>query len=74
MAKPPPINCRHCGDAIEPWRCETCRCAVALSCPECHDELAHGVITDQNIHIVGGGDGRLDSIDADPDAWGRREG
>lgn len=60
--------CRHCGDHYAPYECSMCRARPAFSCPECHGELAHGLIVDQNVHLSGN-TVRGCSVDEDPDAW-----
>jgi len=60
--------CRHCGDHYEPYQCSTCRAQPAWCCPECHDELAHEKILDQNVHLTGN-TVREHTLDEDPDAW-----
>ena len=50
--------CKHCKDARRPWKCDLCDKSITDECYSCHRELAHGVIVNQNIHIVsstGGG-------------------
>lgn len=50
------VKCRHCGDSINVWTCETGdKHEVADQCRTCHNELSHGIIRIQNIHICGGG-------------------
>ena len=62
-------KCKHCGDRIGKVGCEICDKAILDQCHECHMEIAHGEIKCQNIHIVGGSGGKLDSVDAAPDAF-----
>lgn len=59
----PSAKCKHCGDSVCPWTCEErkpgskrtkCGC-VATQCRECHNELSHGVIKNQNIHMCSSG-------------------
>lgn len=53
-------TCRHCGDRIEPYRCEICNRQAWNCCAECHAELAHGLVRDQNLHFVSGADATRD--------------
>ena len=46
-----PLPCKHCGDTVPPWDCESCEAKVADQCRCCHDEVAHGKIRIQNIHV-----------------------
>jgi len=62
--------CTSCGDWYAPYTCDECGELPVTKCAECHNELEHDIIVNQNIHIVGSGDGRHDTIDADPDAFG----
>ena len=68
------MTCKHCGDAIAAWTCEACKplpvsSRIVDECRECHAELAHDVITNQNIHIVGHeGPWNTQGIDCDVDA------
>jgi len=68
-------TCRYCGDEVYPWTCPKCEATNITfpdCCGECHAELAHGIIRNQNIHIVGGTDNpKLNGLDADPDAFGK---
>ena len=73
-------TCKYCGDVIEPYvrhcgRCErddTCSSAVLVdACLCCHNELAHGAIRNQNIHIAGHCTSlKVNTPDYDPDAYG----
>jgi len=39
-------------------------------CLECHAELVHGIILNQNVHIVGGiSNIKTDGVDNDPDMY-----
>jgi len=63
-------KCKHCGDIIHAFTCDKCKeeeCDIEDQCRECHEELKHGVVQNQNIHIIGHGSG--DSVDDDLDAW-----
>ena len=63
-------TCKHCGDQYEDNQelCTTCGEMLDDVCPECHLELTHGVIRNQNIDITGSGTGPR-SPDQDPDAY-----
>ena len=67
------LICVHCKDDITGnEQCPGEGCGVFLNneCLDCHNERCHGVITNQNIHIVGGSGG-LDRSDEDPDAFAK---
>lgn len=49
-------KCPACGDPAE-WLLD----GVAY-CPDCYNELAYGVIRDQNVHFVGGVAARQDDV------------
>lgn len=61
--------CSSCGDETGPWECEICKVEICVNCPDCHNELIHNVIKNQNIHIIGSSPSMLNSIDDDPDAF-----
>ncbi len=62
--------CIHCNDQVGSWECDICKQVVVGQCQCCHNELKHGVIKNQNIHIIGAGSPPgTDTIDGDPDAW-----
>jgi hypothetical protein len=46
---------------------------IIHSCLDCHKELVHGIVEDQNIHIVGGTPSRVDTPDYDEDAFKRSD-
>lgn len=66
-------KCLACGDEFRLYECEKCKENKKLPllgyCLECHLELRHDTIQNQNIHIVGGINGSLNSGDKDPDAY-----
>lgn len=62
-------DCLSCGDSFDGWECEACNEKITTHCEGCHNEKKHGKITNQNIHICGGGSGSLNSIDKDHDAY-----
>ena len=45
--------CTSCGEGLEEWECKACKRVVGDKCVECHAELAHSIISNQNIHVVG---------------------
>ena len=65
-------KCKHCGDEVlGGWNCPSCggRHGIHNQCRECHSELAHGAIQNQNIHICGSPYTGHQGVDGDPDAW-----
>jgi len=63
-------NCKHCGDRISgKEQCEHCDTPLADQCACCHEEVAHGVIRNMNIHLCG--NQNTMTIDEDLDAFGR---
>ena len=65
--------CKHCEDRISSGRkCSACDQTLVDQCMICHKEIAHGIIKNQNIHIVGSGGGQ-NGLDRDPDAFGRAD-
>lgn len=66
-------RCRHCEDYISgKSKCGICEKLLEDQCLTCHREVEHGKIEIQNIHICGNPSGG-NSIDADPDAYGRAD-
>jgi len=63
--------CKSCEETVPAEYCEECNVVVIGACLDCHKELVHGLIEDQNIHIIGGNDGKLGTPEYDPDAFGR---
>ena len=64
-------TCKYCHDSIDPYTCDICEPNTPQDeCLSCHDELAHDVVENQNIHIIGRHTG-LDSLEDDPDAYAR---
>ena len=58
-------KCRHCECRIDPEReCLTCGNKLRDQCVACHEEVAHDVIRNMNIHIVGSRGGARDDHDA----------
>ena len=69
------MKCKHCKEArgkLERPRCPICDKPLTDQCLACHQEIHHGVIRNQNIHIVGRGGGQ-NGLDRDPDAFGRAD-
>ena len=65
--------CKHCQSRISGERkCLECDQTLVDQCLTCHKEVAHDIIVDQNIHIVGSDRG-LSGIDQDPDAFSRAD-
>ena len=67
--------CKHCGDNGAAWTCELCvadGCKKKLGktikgqCRTCHDELKHGIIKNQNIHLCSGSGDILSGDDPSP--------
>lgn len=52
-------TCKHCKEEIpegeDVARCKTCKRDLVDQCMECHDEIAHGLVVNQNIHVCGNG-------------------
>ena len=57
--------CKHCGCNFSPYTCEACERKIGRSCKECHAEVRHGRIINQNIHIIGGANGPPGARDGD---------
>lgn len=63
------MTCRYCQDRIAIWMCDTCDSAVIGSCETCHNEVKHGQIKIQNVHIVGGtGEGHRSITESEEDS------
>ena len=62
-------TCINCKCKYDEWSCESCKKDIYDRCEECHNEVVHSIIVDQNIHICGGIKTGLDGLDKDPDAW-----
>ena len=61
--------CFYCEEKYGPWECGTCK-KNTRTCRDCHNEIKHGVIKNQNVHIIGSGaPPGTDTVDGDPDAW-----
>jgi len=74
--------CKSCGCEIEGPDCDKRGCQqygtiknklFPQRCLECHNELVHGEIKNQNVHVCGGTNSKLDGLDKDPDAFKRSE-
>ena len=59
--------CRYCKDTIDDPKCPVC--GKIETCLECHAEIVHGTVKNQNIQMSKGADGRLNDVDHDPDAY-----
>ena len=48
------VTCIHCEDVIH-GKCPTCKKNLAEleQCSDCHQELVHGKIKNQNVHMTG---------------------
>ena len=60
-------TCKHCGELVKAFKCDRCNLKkklVEMCCVDCHLELAHGVIRNQNIHIISGCDAAFDAPSA----------
>lgn len=64
-------KCKHCDDIVASWLCDRCGKQRIDQCKACHEELAHGVIKNQNIHVVGSHS--AGSANDDPDAFARAD-
>jgi len=69
----PKTYCKTCKETVPAELCEHCNKVVLHSCLDCHKELAHGIVEDQNIHIIGGSDGKLGTPEYDEDAFKRSD-
>ena len=49
-------TCRHCREVFTPTMCRLCGKTPTQQCMACHVEIVHGIILNQNIHIVGNQD------------------
>lgn len=65
------VTCEYCGDPVpDKTECKVCGGTLITACMDCHLELAHGIIHNQNVHFVGNSSGaHLCSIDEDVDAY-----
>ena len=63
-------RCRHCGEVFDRQECVECRQAPVSECVECHMELAHGKVSNQNVHFVGIPGLKVNRPDYDQDAYG----
>lgn len=64
--------CKHGAkeEVYSKYTCPKCGRTPVDMCQECHDEKEHGIIKNQNIHIVGGTKpNKTDGLDNDPDAF-----
>lgn len=67
------MNCRHCGDLLKIPRpvCKHCGVELADECMDCHDEVKHDIIRDQNMHFAGNPVSlKVNGPDYDQDAYG----
>ena len=65
--------CKTCKETVEVERCDICRNSIMGHCLDCHNELAHNIIEDQNIHICGSKSSKLDTPEFDEDAFKRSD-
>lgn len=56
-------NCSYCRDSYCEFQCKKCKKTPLNACKECHYELAHNIIVNQNVNFFGGGSY---SSDGDP--------
>jgi hypothetical protein len=63
------FNCKHCKDETSLTTCSICDKRLTKECLTCHNELAHGIIRNENIHICGSPSSKLDTPDYDEDAF-----
>ena len=59
-------RCKSCGDDYDVYKCKDCRNLVIGRCKECHDELEHGIITEQYITPQFGGGRAIREDDGGP--------
>ena len=45
--------CTSCNDMYFVYECTDCNAHILCRCKDCHDELTHKKIKNQNIHICG---------------------
>jgi hypothetical protein len=65
--------CKTCKETVKIEGCDICNHSITDSCLDCHNELVHGVIEDQNIHVCGGRSSKLNTPDYDEDAFKRSD-
>ena len=46
--------CSHCQEVVEVEECEICKKPLLKECLDCHMELSHSFIVDQNINFFNG--------------------
>jgi len=68
--KLPQTYCKSCEDVVASEICPICNKQIKHACIDCHMELAHNVIKNQNIHQCGRHTNKINSIDDDNDAFG----
>jgi predicted amidophosphoribosyltransferase len=69
--KLPQTYCKSCEEVVPSEICPICRKLIKHACLDCHKEIAHDTVVNQNIHVCGGYTSKLNSIDGDPDAFGK---
>lgn len=43
-------RCTYCGE-VGYYHCRTCKVTFRNACEECHDEIVHGLVVNQNTHF-----------------------
>lgn len=46
-------NCLSCGDKTKAFQCSACGIVINDRCPDCHNEITHNIIKNQNFHLCG---------------------
>lgn len=64
-------ECSHCEERVTgKVICERCGEWLKHECQDCHNEVAHAVVLNHNLHFCGSGSGnRMRTVDADLDAY-----
>jgi predicted amidophosphoribosyltransferase len=65
--------CKTCRMTVGMEYCPMCAKDIRGACLDCHKELVHDIIEDQNIPIIGGQSSRLHTPDYDEDAFKRSD-
>ncbi len=72
MTSPTPLVCKHCKSPFaEKLECPHCATSlgVAGQCARCHLEVAHDIVTIQNVTFFRGRSDGHSSYEKDPDAY-----
>jgi hypothetical protein len=60
MSKKENNTCDSCGYSFRTSDCEICEKIITDRCIDCHNEIKHDIIKNQNIHIVSSGRSPID--------------